>query len=1116
MTTPPAPSQRNPQWYRDAVFYSLRVPAFYDANGDGIGDLRGLTEKLDYLEDLGVTALWLLPFYPSPLRDDGYDISNYVDVHPDVGTLADFKTFLKEAHKRGLRVVTELVLNHTSDQHPWFQRARRAKAGSPERDFYVWSDTDHKYSEARIIFKDFERSNWTWDPVANAYYWHRFYSHQPDLNFDNPAVKKALLRVLDFWLELGVDGLRLDAVPYLFEREGTNCENLPETFAFLEELRAHIDRKFDDRMLLAEANQWPEDAVRYLEGGNKCQMAFHFPIMPRMFMALHMEDRFPITEILSQTPALPEGCQWGMFLRNHDELTLEMVTEEERDYMYEAYGKDPTARINLGIRRRLAPLLNNNRRKIELLNSLLFSLPGTPILYYGDEIGMGDHIHLGDRNGVRTPMQWSADRNAGFSRANPQRLYLPVIVDPEHHFQSVNVETQLTNPTSLLWWTKRLISLRKSYPVFGRGSCEFLNPGNPKVLAFIRELDEQRMLVVVNLSRFAQYVELDLSKFHGLLPVEVFGRTKFPVIADAPYALTPAPHAVFWFSLERPKGVAAALTEATIQDWSLDSSWPSWIAAGDFSELEALLPDFMARCRWFGGKSRSISNAVVRTALPLAGSPAHTLFVVEVHYAEGAEEAYHVPLSFVEGPVGEALLSKEPAAVVAKIHENGAKIADGVLVDAFRSPDFSRVLMSLLQRRRPSKSGDWELRPDLSPWLRKLPDFQTRALDPRLLTSEQSNTSVIFSDQFILKMYRKAEAGTHPDLELGRFLTEHEFPNAPRVAGWLEYANGRGKPTALASLNEYAEGTRDAWEYTREELKRYFERGLAQEGTATVPDWSLPMLESLELEPPEAVTLALGTFPAFAGLLGRRTAELHLALASDTENPEMAPEPYGTLHQRSIYQSMHNLANQVLRALRGALPNLPQEVQAQASLMLSDEKRILACFEEFRTRKVQSLRIRHHGDYHLGQVLYTGRDFLIIDFEGEPARPLVDRLRKRSAVRDVAGMLRSFHYAVASTLEGQFYTGRLNAGDRERLEAWADLWYLGVCRAFLHRYLETAGAAPFIPSDRNELRVLLDVFLLEKALYEVGYELQNRPTWLPIPLRGIHNIVRTPAPVEPT
>jgi maltose alpha-D-glucosyltransferase / alpha-amylase len=474
----------DPLWYKDAIIYQLHVRAFRDSNEDGIGDFRGLTEKLDYLQDLGVTALWLLPFYVSPLRDDGYDIADYTAVHPNYGTLQDFKTFLDEAHRRGLRVITELVVNHTSDQHAWFQRARRAAPGTSERDFYVWSDTPEKYPDARIIFKDYEASNWSWDPVAKAYYWHRFYSHQPDLNFDNPDVVKALFEVLDFWLEMGIDGLRLDAVPYLYEREGTNCENLLETHAFLKRLRRYVDEKYPGRMLLAEANQWPEDSAAYFGNGDECNMAFHFPVMPRIFMAVHMEDNYPIIDILDQTPAIPDNSQWAIFLRNHDELTLEMVTDEDRDYMYKVYATDPQARINLGIRRRLAPLLWHNRRKIELLNCLLMSLPGTPIIYYGDEIGMGDNIYLGDRNGVRTPMQWSADRNAGFSRANPQRLYLPVIVDAEYHYEAVNVEAQQQNLHSQLWWTKRLLQLRKSFQAFGRGSiprtarCSSLSGGS--------------------------------------------------------------------------------------------------------------------------------------------------------------------------------------------------------------------------------------------------------------------------------------------------------------------------------------------------------------------------------------------------------------------------------------------------------------------------------------------------------------------------------------------------------------------------------------------------------------------------------------------------------------
>src|SRR5579884_820575 len=558
--------EADPLWYKDAIIYEVHVRAFFDSNGDGIGDFRGLTDKLDYLRDLGVTALWLLPFYPSPLRDDGYDIADNTGIHPSYGTMRSFQTFLREAHRRGLRVITELVLNHTSDQHPWFQRARRAPPGSRARDFYVWSDTPDRYRDARIIFKDFESSNWAFDPVAKAYYWHRFYAHQPDLNYDSPDVRQAMLEVVDFWLEQGVDGLRLDAVPYLYEREGTTGENLPETHAFLRELRRHIDARFAHRMLLAEANQWPEDAIAYFGDGDECHMAFHFPLMPRLFMAIYMEDRFPIVEILQQTPPIPDTCQWALFLRNHDELTLEMVTDEDRDYMYRVYARDHHARINLGIRRRLAPLLGNHRRRIELMNGLLFSCPGTPVIYYGDEIGMGDNIYLGDRNSVRTPMQWSADRNAGFSRANPQQLYLPVIIDPEYHYQSVNVQAQQNNPNSLLWWMKRLIALRKQYRAFGRGSLEFLTPDNPKVLAFVRQYSPhprplppgekgegtERVLVVANLSRFPQPVQLDLHAYRGMVPVELMGRTRFPPVGDGPYFLTLGSHAFYWFALEAP------------------------------------------------------------------------------------------------------------------------------------------------------------------------------------------------------------------------------------------------------------------------------------------------------------------------------------------------------------------------------------------------------------------------------------------------------------------------------------------------------------------------------------------------------------------------------------
>ena len=542
-----------PLWYKDAVFYEIRTRSFYDSNGDGIGDLAGLTEKLDYLHDLGVTVLWLLPLCPSPGKDDGYDISDYMDVHPDVGTVDDFRRLVEQAHARGIRVVTELVMNHTSDQHPWFQRARRALPGTPDRDFYVWSDTPERYRDARIIFKDFEPSNWSWDPVASAYFWHRFYAHQPDLNFENPAVQEALLAAVDFWLEKGVDGLRLDAVPYLYEEEGTSCENVPKTHAFLRKLRAHIDAKFPNRMLLAEANQWPEDAAAYFGHGDECHMNFHFPLMPRMFMALHMEDRLPLVDIFAQTPDVHPTCQWALFLRNHDELTLEMVTDEERDYMYSEYAKDPRMKANIGIRRRLAPLLDGDRNQLELFTALLLSLPGSPVMYYGDEIGMGDNIWLGDRDGVRTPMQWTGDRNAGFSRADWAQLYLPPLMDPVYGFQAVNVEAQLRISTSMLRWLHRMVALRKEHPVFGLGDYEPLENDNDRIFAHVRRYADEIVICVHNLARSAQAVQLDLSRWEGLVPEEMLGRSRFPAIGQLPYLLTLGPRGWFWFRIVPPE-----------------------------------------------------------------------------------------------------------------------------------------------------------------------------------------------------------------------------------------------------------------------------------------------------------------------------------------------------------------------------------------------------------------------------------------------------------------------------------------------------------------------------------------------------------------------------------
>src|SRR5712675_985880 len=647
-------SASDPLWYKDAIIYELHVRAFKDSNADGAGDFPGLLQKLDYLQDLGVTCLWLLPFFPSPLKDDGYDISDYLNVHPMYGTLEDFQTFLDAAHARDFQVMIELVVNHTSDQHPWFQAARQSPPGSPAREFYVWSDTDQKYKDARIIFTDTERSNWTWDPVARQYYWHRFFSHQPDLNYDNPRVVEEMVKVMRFWLDMGVDALRMDAIPYLAERDGTTCENLPETHAIIKKFRKEMDSGYSNRMILAEANQWPTDVRPYFGDGDECHMAFHFPLMPRIYMALRQEDRLPITDIVAQTPPIPDTCQWGLFLRNHDELTLEMVTDDERDYMYLAYSGDSRMRINVGIRRRLAPLMENNRRRIELLNSLLFSFPGTPILYYGDEIGMGDHIYLGDRNGVRTPMQWNGDRNAGFSTAVPAKLYFPVIMDPIWGYQSINVEAQQSDQSSLLHWTRNMIALRKLFHVFGRGTQEFLNPDNRKILAYIRHYEEngisESVLCVANLSRFSQPVSLDLAKFAGMIPVEMLGYVPFPPLTTQPYPLTLAPYSFLWLELqpapETPEPVQVPKEEPIVD--LLTHGIDALLTSPGSQLLEQLLLSYLPHQRWFGAKSRTIKSVSVVDSAELPDLNAALVFL-EITYDDDGTSVYQLPLTITTG-----------------------------------------------------------------------------------------------------------------------------------------------------------------------------------------------------------------------------------------------------------------------------------------------------------------------------------------------------------------------------------------------------------------------------------------------------------------------------------
>ena len=1104
-------NESDPLWYKDAVIYELHVRAFCDSDGDGIGDFAGLTSKLDYLQDLGITAIWILPFYPSPLRDDGYDIADYTEVNPSYGTLNDVRTFIREAHRRGMRVINELVCNHTSDQHPWFQRARRAKPGSAARDFYVWSDTPTKYKDTRIIFTDTETSNWTWDPVAGAYYWHRFYSHQPDLNFENPAVHKALFKAMAFWLDLGVDGMRLDAIPYLYEAEGTNCENLPQTHVFLKQLRSQMDVKYPGRMFLAEANQWPEDLVSYFGEGDECHMAFHFSVMPRLYMAVHQEDRFPIIEIMRQTPGIPEKCQWAIFLRNHDELTLEMVTDEERDYMYRVYARDREARINVGIRRRLAPLLGNHRRKIELMNGLLCSLPGTPVLYYGDEIGMGDNIYLGDRNGVRTPMQWSGDRNAGFSRANPQKLYFPVITDPEYHYEMVNVENQVGNLHSLLWWTKRLLALRKRYKAFGRGALEFLHPENRKVLCFVRRYEDESILVVANLARYVQAVELDLSEFRGMMPVELFGEVEFPSIGALPYFITLGPHSFYWFKLvpQRVEGqlVAGGPLDSALPTLTLrGDDWADLLSEGRRSALEQILPGYMQPRRWFGAKARKIKGLVVRDVLMLpAGAATAYLVLVDLSYTEGSPDTYMIPMAYASGERVDELLQDWRYTAIARVQLGRGE--SGLIYEPLIDRDFCTALLELIVGRRRLRGDRGEVVGSPARALRGLLSDLSGPLEPSVVRAEQSNSSITYGSRLILKLFRKVEPGVNPDLEVGRFLSDQQgFAHTPPVAGMLEYQQGKSEPMTLGILQGFVPNEGDAWYYTLDALRRYFDQIQVADSEPPVVVASLGnMLDAAQGEPPSLAAEYITDYLDAAGLLGQRTGELHLALAAAPGDPAFAPEEFSTLYQRSVYQAMQTLSSQVIATLRKAAPGLPEAVRGDVELLLSREAELKARFKRITAAKIDTVRTRVHGDYHLGQVLYTGNDFMIIDFEGEPVRPLSERRIKRSPLRDVAGMLRSFQYACFSVLFERLPDARPE--EAARLRRWADLWIFWVSASFLKRYLSTTAGAAFIPARRDELQILLDAFVLEKAIYEINYELNNRPTWLTIPLQGVLHVL---------
>jgi maltose alpha-D-glucosyltransferase/alpha-amylase len=946
-------------WYKDAVIYEVHVRAFADSNGDGIGDFRGLIGKLDYLRDLGVTAIWLLPFFPSPLLDDGYDISNYTGVNPAYGTIDDFREFLEEAHDRDLRVIVELVLNHTSDQHPWFQRARNAPAGSDDRAFYVWSDSPDRYADARVIFSDFEDSNWTWDPVAGAWFWHRFYSHQPDLNWAHPPVREAMFDVVDFWLGLGVDGLRLDAVPYLIEAEGTSSENLPGTHAVLRELRARIDARYDDRMLLAEANQWPEDAVAYFGNGDECHMAFHFPLMPRLFMAVQTQDRLPITDILDQTPAIPEPCQWALFLRNHDELTLEMVAEEERMAMYRAFAPSREERINLGIRRRLAPLLDNSRRRIELLNALLCSMPGTPVVYYGDEIGMGDNVQLGDRDGVRTPMQWNSGPNAGFSTASPDKLYLPLVEEHEYHPTMLHVEAQEHNSHSLLAFMRRLLALRKRHPAFGRGAYTCLQPVNPHVLAFLRH--EETLLVVANLSRFGQAVELDLRAHARCTSVELFGRTPFWPIGDDPYRLTLGPHAFQWFALVDDVGKALDSKPQRHPVRATDG-WESVLERASWPALAEELPAYLERQLWFVASMRSLLSVGIEDVIRLTAEM--VLILGRAGFSEDQPMTFLIPVRIAgedervadDHIVAVVSTADGPVTLVDAIADDSAATA---LRDAMARESIGNQFGRIVPSRMPGvDAATWEL-----------PAVTTETAEALAKSGEEA-------PHLVIKALRRIGAGVSPEWELGQALATSQFRHVPEVVGALTYESAQGWSGTVAVAQRYV----PHGESMRDVLAADAVRG------------DVPAPDVLKL----------------VRLAGQRVGELQVALAGGAERASMAPERVTGFVRRSMYQSIRSMLARTLRSLTTA--SLDAEDRAVAESVLAREAELEARFREVLDLDAAGMRVHTPGDVHLGQLLLAGGDLLIVDFDGAMDRPIDERQLKDSPLGALADLLYSVRY----------------------------------------------------------------------------------------------------------
>jgi maltose alpha-D-glucosyltransferase/alpha-amylase len=1092
-TAATAPSfNQDVHWYKDAVIYEVHVRAFFDSCGDGIGDFAGLTQKLDYIQELGVNTIWLLPFYPSPGKDDGYDIADYHNIHPQYGTLAEFRRFVKEVHNRGLRVITELVINHTSDQHPWFQAARNAPAGSEKRNYYVWSDDPKLYSGTRIIFTDTETSNWAWDPVAKSYYWHRFFSHQPDLNFDNPHVERAVVKTMRFWLDMGVDGLRLDAIPYLVERDGTSNENLRETHEVVKRIRKVIDDHYADRMLLGEANMWPEDVRDYFGDGDECHMAYHFPLMPRMYMAIAQEDRHPIVEIIEQTPEIPENCQWTIFLRNHDELTLEMVTSRERDYMYKMYAADPRARLNLGIRRRLAPLMENDPDRIKLMNSLLLSMSGSPVIYYGDEIGMGDNFFLGDRNGVRTPMQWSPDRNAGFSRADPQQLFLPPIMDPVYGYESVNVEAQNRDRSSLLNWMRRMLQVRKSSRAFGRGSLRLIRPGNRKVLAYLREFEGDTILCVVNLSRSAQPVELDLAAHKGLVPVELLGQTTFPPIGDLPYLLTLPGYGFYWFKLsveaEAPSWHQERAAREDLPVMVLVDGWNSFfpermaqwrqgLAQRLRSQAESLaLPQFIAEQRWFGEKGAQITSVqLANYAEWRIGDADWLIMLVDVQRDAGASR-YFLPLSIIFEEADEHRWNATKSVAVARIRQQARA---GVLADATHDEVFCRAVVKAIGSglELPMTGGKLRFVPTSA--YRELVAGLDAETPFSILKEQGSNTVARFGESLFLKVYRRVRAGVNPEVEVGRFLTEvANFKNAVPLAGIVEYQSDDGTTCTLELLQAFVLNQGSGWDFTLSYLMRF--------------------LEEPQTEGKSAAELH-GGYLELTRMLATRTAEMHGAFATPTDDEAFRSEPIGAADLDAWYAGVRKEAEQTLAMLEERLPALPESSQPSARALLDARTAMLARIDAGRARDMRGLKTRHHGDYHLGQVLVRRNDWIIVDFEGEPSRSVDERRAKHSPLRDVAGMLRSYSYAAHAALRQRAaITGEIPVNQVAQLQEWEQ----ETRNEFLRAYQPIAQRAG-VYEDPDDAGRLIALFEMEKALYEVRYELGNRPDWAYVPVRDL-------------